>query len=99
VCTVRTVGPPAKSASSTPPADLRLSLEVRGSLRAVVFDANAFGHGRPDLAFLEDLARRLHTIGIETWVPEPVAWEWAQHLADDCSFSASSIKTSAEPAK
>jgi hypothetical protein len=24
---------------------------------------------------------------------------WAQHLADDCSFSASSIKTSAEPAK
>jgi hypothetical protein len=91
--------PPAKSASSTPPADLRLSLEVRGSLRAVVFDANAFGHGRPDLAFLEDLARRLHTIGIETWVPEPVAWEWAQHLAEECSFSASSIKTSAEPAK
>ena len=75
--------PPAKSASSTPPADLRLSLEVRGYLRAVVFDANAFGLGRPDLAFLEDLARRLYTIGIETWVPEPVAWEWAQHLADD----------------
>ncbi|WP_204040454.1 hypothetical protein, partial [Acrocarpospora phusangensis] len=22
-------------------------------------------------------------VGIETWVPEPVAWEWAQHLADD----------------
>ena len=75
--------PPAKSASSTPPADLRLSLEVRRNLRAVVFDANAFGHGRPDLAFLEDLAQRLHTIDIETWVPEPVAWEWAQHLADD----------------
>jgi hypothetical protein len=75
--------PQAKSASSTPPADLRLSLEVRGNLRAVVFDANAFGQGRPDLAFLEDLARRLHTIEIEAWVPEPVAWEWAQHLADD----------------
>lgn len=75
--------PPAKSTSSTPPADLRLSLEERGQLRAVVFDANAFGFGRPDLAFLEDLARRLQTIGIETWVPEPVAWEWAQHLAED----------------
>ena len=75
--------PPAKSTSSIPPADLRLSLEIRGNLRAVVFDANAFGHGRPDLVFLEDLGRRLHTIDIETWVPEPVAWEWAQHLADD----------------
>jgi len=36
-----------------------------------------------DLAFLEDLGRRLHTTDIETWVPEPVAREWAQHLADD----------------
>jgi hypothetical protein len=53
------------------------------TLRAVVFDANAFGHARPDLAFLEDLAQRLHGIEIETWVPEPVAWEWAQHLAED----------------
>jgi hypothetical protein len=74
---------PAQPANSTPPADLRLDLEVRKRLRAVVFDANAFGHARPDLAFMEDLARRLYTIDIETWVPEPVAWEWAQHLADD----------------
>jgi hypothetical protein len=74
---------PAKPASSTPPADLRLDLEVRKNLRAVVFDANAFSYGRPDLAFLEDLAKRLHTIDIETWVPEPVAWEWAQHLSED----------------
>lgn len=22
-------------------------------------------------------------LGVETWVPEPVAWEWAQHLAED----------------
>jgi len=74
---------PAKPASSTPPADLRLDLEDRKYLRAVVFDSNAFGVARPDLAFLEDLAQRLHGIKIETWVPEPVAWEWAQHLAED----------------
>jgi hypothetical protein len=74
---------PAQPASSTSPADLRLDLEARKYLRAVVFDSNAFGHARPDLAFLEDLARRLYTIDIETWVPEPVAWEWAQHLAED----------------
>ena len=74
---------PAQPASSTSPADLRLDLEARKYLRAVVFDSNAFGHARPDLAFLEDLAQRLHTIDIETWVPEPVAWEWAQHLAED----------------
>lgn len=70
-------------ASGDPPANLRLDLETRKCLQAVVFDSNAFSYGRPDLAFLEDLAQRLHTIGIETWVPDPVAWEWAQHLADD----------------
>ena len=74
---------PPQPVSSTPPADLRLDLEARKYLRAVVFDSNAFGHARPDLAFLEDLARRLYIIDIETWIPEPVAWEWAQHLAED----------------
>src|SRR5258707_59748 len=78
-----TVVVPAQSSSSRPPADLRLDLETRNYLRAVVFDSNAFGHARPDLAFLEDLAQRLYTIDIETWIPEPVAWEWAQHLAED----------------
>jgi hypothetical protein len=29
------------------------------------------------------LAERLAEVGIQTWVPEPVAWEWAQHLAED----------------
>lgn len=74
---------PAKPADSTPPADLRLDLADRNYLRAVVFDSNAFGHARPDLSFLEDLAGRLNAIKIQTWVPEPVAWEWAQHLAED----------------
>lgn len=72
---------PADAASS--PVDLRLDLEDRKYLRAVVFDSNAFGHARPDVTFLEDVARRLHSIGIETWIPEPVAWEWAQHMAED----------------
>lgn len=72
---------PADADSS--PVDLRLDLEDRKYLRAVVFDSNAFGHARPDISFLEDVARRLHSIGIETWIPEPVAWEWAQHLAED----------------
>ena len=81
--TGHTVIVPVQSASSIPPADLRLNLDARKYLRAVVFDTNAFGHARPDLAFLEDLAQRLHTIDIETRVPEPVAWEWAQHLAED----------------
>jgi len=70
-------------ANSIPPVALRLDLEERKYLRAVVFDSNAFSHARPDVPFLEDVARRLHSIGIETWVPEPVAWEWAQHLAED----------------
>jgi hypothetical protein len=73
----------AQPADSTPPTDFRLDLEARKYLQAVVFDSNAFSHARPDLAFLEDLAQRLHTIDIDTWVPEPVAWEWAQHLAED----------------
>ena len=73
----------ANPASSTPPADLRLDLGARNYLRAVVFDANAFGRARPDLVFLGDLAKRLHTIDIETWVPEPVAWELG-HLAEFC---------------
>ncbi|GAA1029135.1 hypothetical protein GCM10009565_58800 [Amycolatopsis albidoflavus] len=64
-------------------AELGLSLAERDYLTAAVFDANCFGYGRPDLNYLEFLARRLAEVGIETWVPEPVAWEWAQHVADD----------------
>ncbi|MBV9142129.1 MAG: hypothetical protein JO115_14650 [Pseudonocardiales bacterium] len=63
--------------------DLRLDKDVRARLRAVVLDANAYGRGRPNLASLTALAARLRSVGIQTWVPEPVAWEWAQHLAGD----------------
>lgn len=63
--------------------ELGLSLADRNYLTAAVFDANCFGYGRPDIDYLEFLADRLAGIGIETWIPEPVAWEWAQHIADD----------------
>ncbi|MGO1025729.1 hypothetical protein ACTOXX_34715 [Streptomyces rubiginosohelvolus] len=56
---------------------------LREKLKAVVFDANAYGNARPDLDHLGRLASRLAGIHVETWVPEPVAWEWAEHLASD----------------
>ncbi|WP_214107776.1 hypothetical protein [Acrocarpospora catenulata] len=62
---------------------LRLAPGARERLLAVVLDANAYGRGRPDLGDLERTALRLRGIGIETWVPEPVVWEWAEHLAED----------------
>ncbi|WP_134656343.1 hypothetical protein [Streptomyces sp. H23] len=55
----------------------------RDRLEAVVFDANAYGMARPDLEQLKRLASRLAGIGIETWIPEPVAWEWAEHVSRD----------------
>ncbi|MFD3580520.1 hypothetical protein ACFWVL_42420 [Streptomyces sp. NPDC058644] len=48
-----------------------------------MFDANAYGMARPDFEHLKRLAGRLAKIGIETWVPEPVSWEWAEHVARD----------------
>ncbi|MEU7925120.1 hypothetical protein [Micromonospora sp. NPDC049107] len=62
---------------------LQLDGQTREQLLAVVLDANAYGRARPDLTDLARMALRLHGIGVETWVPEPVAWEWAQHLAED----------------
>ncbi|MFC5857154.1 hypothetical protein ACFPZI_37005 [Streptomyces chlorus] len=58
-------------------------MSARERLEAVVFDANAYGMARPDLEQLKRLAGRLAGIGIETWVPEPVAWEWAEHVSRD----------------
>ncbi|MFE3113877.1 hypothetical protein [Kitasatospora indigofera] len=64
-------------------AQLRLEPSLREKLKTVVFDANAYGRARPNLDHLRRLAARLAGIGIETWLPEPVAWEWAEHLALD----------------
>ncbi|MEU8503028.1 hypothetical protein ACGFYF_38950 [Streptomyces lavendulae] len=74
-------------------ADGQLPLHVRDRLQAVVFDANAYGVARPDLDHLRRLAARLDTIGIETWVPEPVAWEWAEHIASDWQIVKNAAKT------
>ncbi|MER5638204.1 hypothetical protein ABT095_14745 [Kitasatospora sp. NPDC002227] len=62
---------------------LRLQPLLREKLKAVVFDANAYGAARPNLDHLRRLAARLAGIGLETWLPQPVAWEWAEHLALD----------------
>jgi hypothetical protein len=70
-------------ASSGSSDDTQLPWQARERLKAVVFDANAYGKARPDLEHLKRLASRLATIGIETWIPEPVAWEWAEHVARD----------------
>lgn len=72
--------PPKRKAAPPPP----LPLPTREKLRAVVFDANAFSRGRLDIDELTFLADRLYeTLGLDTWVPEPVAWEWAEHVAQD----------------
>ncbi|GAA3909182.1 hypothetical protein GCM10023084_71780 [Streptomyces lacrimifluminis] len=65
-----------------PPASPQDSI-LKRSVKAVVFDTNAYGKARPDFEHLTRLAGRLAVIGIETWVPEPVSWEWAEHVARD----------------
>lgn len=49
----------------------------------------------PDVARLGRLAADLAKIGIRTWVPEPVAWEWAEHLAAEWTTIRSVVKKSA----
>lgn len=68
-----------ESAASSGPLDA----SVRAEMTAVVFDANAFGRGRPNVRLLHQTAERLAKAGLEVWVPEPVAWEWAEHLVSD----------------
>ncbi|WP_208635046.1 hypothetical protein [Streptomyces albovinaceus] len=70
----------------TDEAQIRLTPQDLEKLRAVVFDANAYGHARPDFDQLGRWAKRLAGMEIETWVPEPVAWKWAEHLARDWEF-------------
>ncbi|MEU6718313.1 hypothetical protein ABZ897_43180 [Nonomuraea sp. NPDC046802] len=62
---------------------MSIGLHARRQLLAVALDTNALGQGRPHLGKLRSLAARLKVIGLPVWVPEPVAWEWAQHIAED----------------
>jgi hypothetical protein len=74
---------PQKHATMTSQAAL-FPKAVRHGLRAVVIDANAYGNIGPDIAHLAELATDLDDqLGLETWLPEPVAWEWAEHLAKE----------------
>jgi hypothetical protein len=84
-----------RKAGSTNRVSQLLPESVRSRLRAVVVDANAYGAVGPDVVGLADLAKDLHAIDIRTWVPEPVAWEWAQHLAQQWRSARAAIRTPA----
>lgn len=58
-----------------------LPRDVREALVAVVVDANTYGIHGPDMTGMYALARDLEPYDIELWVPEPVAWEMAEHAA------------------
>ncbi|WP_143267787.1 hypothetical protein [Amycolatopsis alba] len=74
-------------------AEIGLDVAVRDRLQAVVFDANCFGYGRPDLGLLTSFAGHLARIGIPAWIPEPVAWERAEHLAQDWTTASTAVST------
>lgn len=59
-------------------------------------DANAYGDVGPDITSLTALAKDLDAIGIYTWIPQPVAWEWAEHLAKQWTAARNAIKTPAK---
>ncbi|MFJ1707112.1 hypothetical protein [Kitasatospora sp. NPDC088346] len=80
------------TSTSEDDAKLRLSGPDRDRLKAVVFDANAYSAAKPDLGNLARIAERLAAIGKETWVPLPVAWEWAEHLATDWQKTKSAVR-------
>jgi len=68
---------------------------------ALVLDANCMPKGRFSRARLEDM---LDVIGagdleIEVWVPEPVLWEWAEHVHGDIKATASPYKKALGHAK
>ena len=69
-----------------------LPREVREALVAVVVDANTYGKDGPDLTGMYDLARDLGPLGIEVWVPEPVAWEMAEHAAREWTTAKNAVK-------
>lgn len=52
-------------------------------LAAICLDTNAMGHGRLNIAAIEDLVDVIkdQELDIVVLIPEPVLWEWAEHLA------------------
>lgn len=61
------------------------SPELPEDLVAVCLDANAMSRGRLNLDAVADLLEVIEDqdLDVEVWVPEPVLWEWAEHLASD----------------
>jgi hypothetical protein len=60
-----------------------LDEERRARLKALVFDTSSMGRGRPVLETLRQWAELAATNELELWIPEPVVWEWAEHIAED----------------
>lgn len=52
-----------------------------GELRAVAIDTNVFSTGNLGITALTEWAQLLDLIGLQLWIPEPVAWELAEHAA------------------
>lgn len=88
------MGDTSRVSSRTATEPALLDRAIRDKLTAVVVDANAYGEVGPDLARLAALAKDLAKIRIQTWVPEPVAWEWAEHLASQWILARNFVKGS-----
>lgn len=59
-------------------------MDLPETLVAVCLDANCMGEGRLRLSAVEELAGLIDTqeLSVEVWIPEPVVWEWAEHIYD-----------------
>jgi hypothetical protein len=73
-------------------ASVLLPAAERKRIRAVVVDANAYGRVGPNLESLADLARHLSAIHVAMWIPEPVAWEWAEHLTREWRVARAAVR-------
>jgi hypothetical protein len=60
----------------------------------VVVDANQLGDkGHVNPKSLKFLARALSIEGRELWIPEPVLWEWGEHMIDDLVSASGGART------
>jgi hypothetical protein len=63
--------------------------------RAVAVDANVMARGKLWLDELRDWAGVLERIEWEVWIPEPVAWEWAEHAVDEYQQAVTTYRSAA----
>jgi len=74
--------------------DSSTSAQKSDSLQAVAIDTNSLGGGRLNLPVLRDWAHLLQSIGLEVWIPEPVAWELTEHATEEFIAARSSLRSS-----